>query len=204
MTRRTITFAEGLEEGIREKQIEMMRQQKRDVPFTEATNWVILQGLYWGAEHSGVPSDELAERVGQWIRGLDKINEDALDGFPPSQEYTPATTGKSSAEHPKKERLQKGLRTPNRVYRRPILVALYELGGRAPTADALSLVERKVKPLLNELDLQMLPSGMDLRWRNAAQWVRVVLIREGLMKADSQRGVWELSDKGVKEAKKGA
>ena len=42
MARRTITFAEGIEEGVREIQIEMMRQMKRDVPFTEAVNWVLL------------------------------------------------------------------------------------------------------------------------------------------------------------------
>ena len=38
MARRTITFAEGIEEGIREKQIEMMRREKRDVPFTDVAS----------------------------------------------------------------------------------------------------------------------------------------------------------------------
>ena len=83
MARRTITFAEGIEEGVREKQIEMMRREKRDVPFTEAVNWVILQGLYWGATYAGLPQEEVAERLQQWIRGLDKINVDAfLDSMP--------------------------------------------------------------------------------------------------------------------------
>ena len=46
-----------------------------------------LQGLWWGAEHSGMPLGELAERVQQWIRGLDKINVDAfLDSIPVLQE----------------------------------------------------------------------------------------------------------------------
>ena len=90
MARRTITFAEGIEDGIREKQIEMMRQQKRDVPFTEAANWVVFQGLYWGAQYSGVPPEELAERVVRWIQGLDKISTDAfLDNIPVTQEHTP-------------------------------------------------------------------------------------------------------------------
>jgi len=87
MTRRTITFAEGIEDGVRERQIEMMRRGKRDVPFTEAVNWLILQGLYWGAQYNGTPVDELAERVQQWIRGLDKINVDAfLDSIPVTRE----------------------------------------------------------------------------------------------------------------------
>ena len=61
----------------------MMRRDKRDVPFTEAVNWVILQGLVWGAEYSGMPPGELGERVQQWVRGLDNINVDAfLDSIP--------------------------------------------------------------------------------------------------------------------------
>jgi hypothetical protein len=79
------------------------------------------------------------------------------------------------------------------------LEALHELGGRAYAADILRAVEEKVKPLLNEFDLQKLRSGMDIRWRNAAQWVRYTLVKEGLLKPDSPRGVWELSDKGSQE-----
>jgi len=103
----------------------------------------------------------------------------------------------------KSTRLQKGLKTPNRTYRRPILEALYNLGGRASADDVLRTVEEKVKPLLNEFDLQMLPSGGDVRWRNAAQWVRVVLVKEGLLKSNSPQGIWELSDKGTEEIKRG-
>ena len=96
-------------------------------------------------------------------------------------------------------RLRKGLKTPNQTYRRPILEALEELGGRAYADDVLKIVEEKVNPFLNEFDLQKLSSGMDIRWRNAAQWVRWRLVKEGLLKPDSPRGVWELSDKGVEE-----
>ena len=35
------------------------------------------------------------------------------------------------------------------------------------------------------------------RWRNAAQWARNSLVREGLLKNDSPRGVWEISDIGL-------
>ena len=83
MARRTITFAEGIEDGIREKQIEMIRGQKRDVPFTEVVNWLILKGLWWDVERSAMSAEELPERVQQWIRGLDKIKVDAfLDSMP--------------------------------------------------------------------------------------------------------------------------
>ena len=87
MSRRTITFAEGIEDGVRERQIEMMRRDKRDVPFTEAVNWVLLQGLYWGAQYSGMSTVELGDRLVQWVKGLEKISIDAfLDSIPSTRE----------------------------------------------------------------------------------------------------------------------
>ena len=42
-----------------------------------------------------------------------------------------------------------------------------------------------------------LASGPDnLRWRNAAQWARHSMVKDGLLKDDSPRGVWEIADKG--------
>jgi len=83
MARRTITFAEGIEYGVRERQIEMMRQQKRDVPFTEAVNWVLLQGLYCGAKSKGVSDEDLGELCAKWTEGIGNISMDAfLDNIP--------------------------------------------------------------------------------------------------------------------------
>ena len=54
-----------------------------------------------------------------------------------------------------------------------------------------------MKPILKDVDYDPLASSPDnLRWRNAAQWARNSMVREGLLKADSPRGVWEISDKG--------
>jgi len=47
------------------------------------------------------------------------------------------------------------------------------------------------------VDYQPLASSPDnLRWRNAAQWARNSMVQEGLLKADSPRGVWEITDRG--------
>ncbi len=46
-------------------------------------------------------------------------------------------------------------------------------------------------------DYDPLASGPDKpRWHNGAQWARNSMIHEGLLKGDSPRGVWEISDKG--------
>ena len=101
-------------------------------------------------------------------------------------------------------RLQRGLRTPEDAYRRPILETLVEMGGSASVDKVLDRVGEKMKSILNEYDRQRLPSYPNtVRWRNNAQWCRNTMVQEGLLKADSPRGVWEIAARG-KEALKQA
>jgi hypothetical protein len=90
-----------------------------------------------------------------------------------------------------------GEKLPQKEYYRPILETLYELGGRGTIAQVLSGVEAKLKPRFRDVDWQRLSSG-DVRWQNTAQWARYHLVKQGLLRRDSQRGVWELTDAGVK------
>ncbi len=97
------------------------------------------------------------------------------------------------------ERLKRGLRTPEENFRIPILQALVDLGGSAPVGEVLDKVEEKIKTQLNLYDRQPLPSDPNqTRWRNTAQWARNGMIREGLLAADSPRGVWEITQAGRK------
>lgn len=91
-----------------------------------------------------------------------------------------------------------GMRTPESAFRQPILEALVELGGSARTSEVLSLVEKKMIGTLNEHDYQRLRSG-SIRWQNTAQWCRLKMVREGLLKQDSPMGIWEISDRGRAE-----
>lgn len=96
-----------------------------------------------------------------------------------------------------KQRLKRGLRTPEDAFRKPILEALIELGGSAKASEVLDRVEKKMTNVLNEYDRQRLYSGSRAtRWKNTAEWCRNTLVREGLMKNDSPRGVWEISEQG--------
>jgi hypothetical protein len=94
-------------------------------------------------------------------------------------------------------RLRRGLRTPEDAYYRPILQVLVELGGRAPMARILDRVGQVMQGVLREVDFQPLASDPELpRWRNSAQWARNSMVQEGLLKNDSPRGIWEISDTG--------
>jgi len=94
-------------------------------------------------------------------------------------------------------RLRRGIRTPDKAFREPILAALVELGGSGSVGDVLDLVERRMKKVLKKVDFQPLASDPNnLRWRNAAQWCRNNLVKASLMKSDSPRGVWEITEEG--------
>ena len=94
-------------------------------------------------------------------------------------------------------RLRKGLRTPEAAYCRPILQVLEEMGGSGETAEVLDRVGQKMKGILKDVDYDPLASSPDNpRWRNAAQWARNSMVKDGLLKEDSPRGVWEISDRG--------
>jgi hypothetical protein len=102
------------------------------------------------------------------------------------------------------QRLERGLRTSEDAFRRPILEILVEMGGSAPVNEVLDKIESKMKNILNNYDRQPLPSYPNtVRWRNTAQWCRNALVQEGLLKADSPRGVWEISDRGREALKRG-
>jgi len=94
-------------------------------------------------------------------------------------------------------KLKRGLRTPEERFHRPILEAIEELGGSAPVATVLDRVKAKLEGVLNEYDYQPLPSNRSMeRWRNTAQWCRNTLVREGLIREDSPKGLWAISEQG--------
>lgn len=101
-------------------------------------------------------------------------------------------------------RLRKGQRTPEAAYREPILRVLSEMGGSGKVAEVINRVGDIMKSSLRRVDFNPLASSPDLpRWRNAAQWARNSMVEEGLLKADSPRGVWELTDAAKQKLQEG-
>ena len=100
-------------------------------------------------------------------------------------------------------RLGKGMRTREEAYRIPILRALDEMGGSAPMGEVLDAVGKAMARILKPVDLEPLPSDpSSVRWRNAAQWARNAMVKEGLLKDGSPRGVWEISESSRRELKR--
>jgi hypothetical protein len=127
--------------------------------------------------------DHLAEMRKQWL-GI------ARAGGPPVDEA-------ARAERRNLGKLRKGLRTPEEEYYRPILESLVSMGGQGPIGEVLKQVHQRMEAALNEHDHQPLPSDPDMpRWRNVAQWARKSMVKEGLLRPDSPRGVWEVTEAG--------
>jgi hypothetical protein len=94
-------------------------------------------------------------------------------------------------------RLRKGVRTQEAAYHLPILRTLEEMGGQGKVPVVLERVREVMESILKPVDFEPLASDPENpRWRNAAQWARHGMIHDGLLKADSPRGVWEITDKG--------
>ncbi len=157
-------------------------------------------------------TDATWERLKRWAEPLEDSPEDAVRKVLEAAEEhlkcsNPQTIKTVNIISEKKRRnigrLQKGLKIPNQAFRRPILDAIYELGGSAPVEDVLRIVEEKMKGLFSEVDYQNLPAGGDIRWCNTAQWERYIMVKDRLLKSDSTRGIWELSDKGFDEINRG-
>jgi len=100
-----------------------------------------------------------------------------------------------------RRRINYGQRTQQAKYRTPILQALEDLGGSGYVNEVLDCVYKKMEKFLVPVDLEEIPSVRQKRWRNTAMWERSHMIKDGLLKSDSPRGIWEISEKGKKYLK---
>ena len=85
-----------------------------------------------------------------------------------------------------------------RHYRLPLLMALEQLGGSGRTAEVLEKIRQLMADELQPIDFSHNSNGQ-VHWRHRVQTLRFTLGREGLMKDDSPRGIWEISEEGREE-----
>ncbi len=73
---------------------------------------------------------------------------------------------------------------------------MHELGGKADTATIRATMERGFGARLGAGDRKQLLGRGEERWWWYTMWNRHRLKREGIFRANSKRGVWELSEQG--------
>lgn len=95
---------------------------------------------------------------------------------------------------------KQGVKTHQSQYGVPMLQSLTDLGGRGRVTEVLERVYERMKDVLVPFDLEKVSTGVP-RWYNTAQWERNKMVNEGLLRNDSPRGIWEISEKGSKYLK---
>lgn len=124
----------------------------------------------------------------------------------PSQASRPVRRGRRGARRSagtSSKRARPGSVLPDEEYERPILQILNEKSGRAPTSEVIDGLGERLDGRLTPTDKETLGSGQ-VRWRNRAQFVRLRLVERGDMAKDSPRGVWEITDQGVRRVEGGS
>lgn len=85
-------------------------------------------------------------------------------------------------------------KTGKDVLREHILRALKKLGGSAHVTEVLDEIGRQLEGKLLPGDLEWRETANECAWRNNARWERHQMIKDGLLRSDSPRGYWQLSE----------
>lgn len=95
-------------------------------------------------------------------------------------------------------RLPQEKRTPEENFYQSILQVLVESGGSARPRNVLVKLETMMRGVLKPVDYDHLRSG-EIRWRKTANFARNSMAnKKGLLKSNSPRGIWEITDAGRK------
>ena len=89
------------------------------------------------------------------------------------------------------------------IYKLLILKVLEDSGGKAERYRVLNeICKGALKVLLTNSDLEELKSGNRTRCEAFVSWASGHLKKEGYLRKDSPRGLWEITDKGREQLKK--
>lgn len=149
-------------------------------------------------------SEQTMERLKKWAEPLVDTTESAFVKVLNAAEALDAKPGVTTTMKPEAVRRARHRKPehklPEKEFRRPLLELLYEMGGKARVDELRPLLETRIAPRLRPGDYEPVSTG-DPRWWNAACWARNGLKKDGHLLDDSPRGIWQLSDKGIRQAK---
>ena len=154
-------------------------------------------------EKTGVSvPDELRHLKAELVTKLavrDEINntlERLADGFEKVLHELHSMVGRTNdngQQKPPRKKRSREPKTSREVLRKEIIQALKALGGVGRVQQVLDKMEERLEGKLLPRDLETLSTGV-LVWKNNAQWERNRMVPDGILKSDSRRGTWELSE----------
>lgn len=138
-------------------------------------------------------AEPLVDDANSVLRRLLGVDGDAMA---PSGRLPAAQSSRRSKRAPLGSLIDKS------AFELPILRELAERGGVGAARDITEAVGERVAGSLTDRDYETLESG-SVRWVTRVQFTRLRLKERGLLRADSKRGVWELTEKGREAAERG-
>lgn len=123
------------------------------------------------------------------------------NGAPPPPSVVTTSGEASSSEAapvPTKRRgpTPSGLRTPERAFVLPILQTLAEKGGQADAAAVVEGVLERMQHQLKPSDFETTATSDQPRWKVSLYLARSTMMRQGLLRSDTPRGIWAISEQG--------
>lgn len=122
--------------------------------------------------------------------------ERLADGFEKVLRELRSMVGRSNdngQQKPPRKKRSREPKTSREVLRKEIIRALESLGGAGQVQQVLAKMEEQLEGNLLSRDMETLSTGV-LVWMNNAQWERTRMVQDGILKSDSRRGTWELSE----------
>lgn len=110
-----------------------------------------------------------------------------------NSESAPVVTRRSTGRI-RKARVAGGI--SREQYRKAILEIVLDKGGKSSQQEVFNEFERMFGGVLNPIDKEILNDGYTSRWQKNIAAERYRLVAIGLLKKDSPRGVWEISEQG--------
>jgi len=95
-----------------------------------------------------------------------------------------------------------GALLPESEYWIPILRILDEAGGGARSRDVIVALGERLDSKFTPRDWDILEMG-EVRWQNRARFARLRMKEQGLVKKNSPRGIWEITDEGRRFLERG-
>jgi Mrr N-terminal domain len=85
-------------------------------------------------------------------------------------------------------------RTSDEILRIGIIAVLKKINGKGHIQQILAEMEHQLAGELLPHDLETIASGKQLVWQNNVCWERNKMVIKGILKNDSPRGIWELTE----------
>ncbi|GBD05820.1 hypothetical protein HRbin20_01416 [bacterium HR20] len=132
----------------------------------------------------------------QAARANASVTTNAATPSTPGAPAEPSTSEAAPAPIKRRGPTPTGLRTPERAFVLPILQTLAEQGGQADAAAVVEGVLERMRDQLKQGDFETTATSDQPRWKVSLYLARSAMVRQGLLRGDTPRGIWAISEQG--------